>query len=66
MSTGCKNVVGAIQACNQDDVIVITNSGKLVRMQVSEINILSRNTKGIILIRMKKAEKVISLQRIVL
>ncbi|NIG99075.1 MAG: DNA gyrase subunit A [Buchnera aphidicola (Periphyllus acericola)] len=59
-----KSVVKAIQVNEKNQIIIITNSGKLVRTRVSEINILKRNTQGVILIRMFKKEKVVGLQKI--
>ncbi|WP_343187884.1 DNA gyrase subunit A [Buchnera aphidicola (Periphyllus koelreuteriae)] len=59
-----KSVVKAIQVNQNNQIIIITNSGKLVRTRVSEINILKRNTQGVILIRMFKKEKVVGLQKI--
>ncbi|CAL4319744.1 DNA topoisomerase (ATP-hydrolyzing) subunit A [Buchnera aphidicola] len=59
-----KSVVKAIQVQENNQIIIITNAGKLVRTRVSEINILKRNTQGVILIRMFKKEKVVGLQKI--
>ncbi|NIH40978.1 MAG: DNA gyrase subunit A [Buchnera aphidicola (Periphyllus aceris)] len=59
-----KSVVKAIQVNEKNQIIIITNSGKLVRTRVSEINVLKRNTQGVILIRMFKKEKVVGLQKI--
>lgn len=57
-------VIGAIQVKNDDQIMMITNAGKLVRTRISEIGILKRNTQGVILIRMSKKEKVVGLQKI--
>lgn len=59
------NVIGAIQVEKSDQIMMITNSGILVRTRVSEISIVGRNTQGVTLIRTAKDEKVVSLQRIV-
>ncbi|CAL4319831.1 DNA gyrase subunit A [Buchnera aphidicola] len=59
-----KSVVKAIQVKEKNQIIIITNAGKLVRTRVSEINVLKRNTQGVILIRMFKKEKVVGLQKI--
>ncbi|QCI24274.1 DNA topoisomerase (ATP-hydrolyzing) subunit A [Buchnera aphidicola (Muscaphis stroyani)] len=58
-------MVGAIQVIEKDEVMMITDAGTLVRIRVSEVGILSRNTQGVILIRTSKNEKVVALQRIV-
>jgi DNA gyrase subunit A len=59
-----KLVVKAIQVKENNQIMIITNTGKLVRIRVSEINVLKRNTQGVILIRMVKQEKVVGLQKI--
>lgn len=57
-------VIGAIQVKKDDQIMMITNAGKLVRTRISEIGILKRNTQGVILIRTSKTEKVVGLQKI--
>jgi len=58
-------IIGAIQVVEKDQIMMITNAGTLVRIRVSEVGILGRNTQGVILIRTAKNEKVVALQRIV-
>ncbi|MBK4775465.1 DNA gyrase subunit A [Candidatus Pantoea edessiphila] len=57
-------VVGAIQVVDNDQIMIITDAGTLVRTRVSEVNIISRNTQGVILLRTAENEKVVGLQRI--
>ncbi len=58
-------VIGVKKIKKNDQIIIVTNTGNLIRISVSEINILKRNTQGIILIRKKNInEKIMSLQRI--
>ncbi|WP_343189204.1 DNA topoisomerase (ATP-hydrolyzing) subunit A [Buchnera aphidicola (Chaitoregma tattakana)] len=57
-------VIASIQVTKNNEIIMITNSGILVRTRVSEIGVLSRNTQGVILIRTKKQEKVVALQKV--
>lgn len=59
------NVVGAIQVNQGDQIVIITDSGKLVRIRVSEVNIIKRNTQGVMLIRIAFDENVVGLQRVV-
>ncbi len=58
------NVVGAIQVHSQDEVMLITDKGTLVRVPVSEISCIGRNTQGVRLIQLSNEEKLISLERI--
>lgn len=57
-------VVGAIQVSEDDEVMLITNGGTLVRTRAAEISVLGRNTQGVRLIRLGKGEKVVGLARI--
>ncbi|WP_343153013.1 DNA gyrase subunit A [Buchnera aphidicola] len=57
-------MIAAIQVSENDQIMMITNAGTLVRTRVSEISNLKRNTQGVILIRTNKQEKVVALQRI--
>ncbi|WP_343191912.1 DNA gyrase subunit A [Buchnera aphidicola] len=57
-------VIASIQVTKKNQIIIITNSGILVRIRVSEIGILSRNTQGVILIRTNKKKKVVAIQKV--
>lgn len=59
------NVVGAIQVNQRDQIVMITDSGRLVRIRVTEVNIIKRNTQGVMLIRTASNEHVVGLQRVV-
>lgn len=58
------NVVGAIQVNHGDQIVMITDAGRLVRIRVSEVNIIKRNTQGVMLIRTACDEHVVDLQRV--
>ncbi|AKC32006.1 DNA topoisomerase (ATP-hydrolyzing) subunit A [Candidatus Pantoea carbekii] len=58
-------VVGAVQVVDNDQIMMITNTGTLVRTRVSEVSIVGRNTQGVILIRTAENENVVGLQRVV-
>jgi DNA gyrase subunit A len=45
-------VVGAIQVNENDEVMLISNKGTLVRMPVAEISLIGRNTQGLRLIQL--------------
>lgn len=44
--------------------MMITDAGTLVRTRVSEISVVGRNTRGVILIRTAEDENVVGLQRV--
>jgi len=54
-------LIGAAQVSDEDQVMLITNKGMLVRTRVSEINVIGRNTQGVTVIRLKEGEKLVSL-----
>ncbi|WP_159715261.1 DNA gyrase subunit A [Blochmannia endosymbiont of Camponotus nipponensis] len=58
------NVVGAVQVNKSDQIVMITDLGRLVRIRVSEVNVIRRNTQGVMLIRTAYDERVVGLQRV--
>ena len=48
----------------QDDLMLMTDSGKLIRISVSGISVISRNTQGVKLIGMGLGEKVAGVARL--
>ena len=57
-------VVAATQTDENDQIMLITDAGTLVRTRVSEVSIVGRNTQGVRLIRTVEDEHVVSLERI--
>ncbi|GLX86525.1 DNA gyrase subunit A [Thalassotalea loyana] len=57
-------VVGAVQVEENDEIMMITDSGTLVRTRVNEVSVIGRNTQGVRLIRTADDEHVVALQRI--
>ncbi|MDT8283725.1 MAG: DNA gyrase C-terminal beta-propeller domain-containing protein, partial [Gammaproteobacteria bacterium] len=57
-------VVGAVQVQNDDEIMLITDNGTLVRIAVAEISEMSRNTQGVRLIRLTNHEKLVEVEKI--
>ncbi len=58
-------VVGAVQARDDEEVMLVTSGGVLIRMAVKEISVIGRNTQGVRLITLdNEAEKVVGLSRL--
>jgi DNA gyrase subunit A len=57
-------VVAAIQVKPDDEVMLISNKGTLVRVPVAEISVIGRNTQGVRLIQLGEGEALVSLERI--
>jgi len=58
------NVVGAKLVTEENEVMLITNSGTLVRTRVREISQVSRNTQGVKLISLADDENLVGVERI--
>jgi DNA gyrase subunit A len=54
-------VVGALQVVDEDQVMLIANSGKVIRMAMDSIRIIGRNTQGVRLINLDDEEKVVGM-----
>ena len=58
------NVIGMKQVTNDDEVMFITNHGNIIRIKISGISLIGRNTQGVKLIGVKKDEKVVGIARL--
>ena len=56
--------VGALQVADDDEIMLISSSGTLVRTPVSDISIIGRNTQGVRLIRVETGQRLVGLARI--
>nr|WP_024328885.1 DNA gyrase subunit A [Thioalkalivibrio sp. ALR17-21] len=57
-------LVGAARVQEDDEAMLITNGGTLVRMPVEEIPLIGRNTQGVRLIRLDSGEQLVELARV--
>ncbi len=57
-------VVGAVQVFDGDEIMLISDQGTLVRTRVEEVSVLSRNTQGVRLIKVKTDEHLVGVERI--
>ena len=57
-------VVGALQVSNDDEIMLITSGGKIIRMKMDSLRIIGRNTQGVRLINLEKGEKVVDVARV--
>ncbi|MBU1599209.1 hypothetical protein KKG61_03790, partial [bacterium] len=58
-------VVSILEVKEDEDVVVITSSGMIIRMPVSGIRLINRNTKGVSIVRLRKVDKVVACAPIV-
>jgi DNA gyrase subunit A len=57
-------MVGALQVSMDDEVMLMSQSGVLVRTPVREISVVGRNTQGVRLIRLEEGDQLSGLDRI--
>jgi DNA gyrase subunit A len=57
-------VVGVQQVTDDDQLMLVTNIGKIIRLRVKDIRVIGRNTQGVHLIGLEEGERVVSLARL--
>ena len=57
------DLVGALLTAPEDEVMVIMESGKIVRSAVGEVNLTGRNTQGVTFARPDKGDRIIAVAR---
>jgi DNA gyrase subunit A len=57
-------VVYAYQVTDQDQLMIITEQGKIIRMRMADISVIGRNTQGVKLIDLSKGEKVVGVAKV--
>jgi DNA gyrase subunit A len=58
-------VIATFKVSDEDELMIITDGGKLIRMSCSGISVIGRNTKGVRLIKLDNGEKVVGADRII-
>ncbi|MBI5664447.1 MAG: DNA gyrase subunit A [Nitrospirae bacterium] len=57
-------VVGVLRVTDDDEIIIIASSGKLIRLKASNIRTIGRATQGVKLIDLAEDDKVMSIARV--
>ncbi|MEJ2629687.1 MAG: DNA gyrase subunit A [Acidihalobacter sp.] len=57
-------VIGAIQVSDEDEAMLITDGGTLVRTPMGDVSVIGRNTQGVTLIRLSEGERLVQLARV--
>jgi DNA gyrase subunit A len=57
-------VVGVQQVTEDDQLMLVSNSGKIIRLRIKDIRVIGRNTQGVRLIDVDEGERVVSLARL--
>ena len=56
------NLIGVRIATEEDDVMLVTDTGTIIRLQVKDISILGRSTQGVTLMRTSDGGKVVGME----
>ena len=59
------NAVGLIQVQDEDEIVLITNGGMVIRMPARNISVLGRNTQGVKLMDLDPEDRIVSMGRVV-
>ncbi len=57
-------VVTILLVGDEDDIMLMTSSGKIIRMAIANISVISRNTQGVRLVNMEPDERLVSAARL--
>ena len=57
-------IVGGQQVTDDDQLMLVTNNGKIIRLRMRDIRVIGRNTQGVRLIDVDEGERVVSLARL--
>ena len=58
-------VVYACQVTDPDQLMIITEQGKIIRLKVADISVIGRNTQGVKLIEIAEGEKVVAVAKVI-
>ena len=59
------NLIALKEVTDQDDLMVITEGGKVIRMSCSGIRTMGRNTQGVRIMRLDSSEAIAAVTRVV-
>jgi DNA gyrase subunit A len=57
-------IIGAVQVFENDEVMLISDKGTLVRTSADSVSCLGRNTQGVRLIKVAEKERLIGVERV--
>jgi DNA gyrase subunit A len=56
--------IGALQVVDDDEIMMITNGGKIIRTYMKNVRVIGRNTLGVNLFKLAEGEKVVAMDRV--
>ena len=58
-------VIGIERVTEEDELLIVTSTGNIIRMAVNEISVIGRNTQGVRLARMPENTRVVGVEKFV-
>ena len=58
-------VIGVEQVIENDEILVITTNGNIIRMRVNEISLIGRNTQGVRVVSLKNDNHVVCVEKLI-
>ena len=59
------DLISILEVIDNDDLMIITNKGTMIRQSIEKINIIGRNTQGVRLIKLKNNAIIASVTKII-
>ena len=59
------NIVGSLIIENDQDVMILSSNGSIIRMHAHDISAMGRDTQGVIVMRLNEGDKVASIAKII-
>ncbi len=59
------SVIGAVPVTDEEEVMLISDQGTLVRTPAKDISVVGRNTQGVRLINLAQGEKLVGIERVI-
>ena len=58
------NVVGAVNVTENDQIIMVSDKGQIIRVNINQIRIAGRATQGVSVFKIPDTDKIVSVSRI--
>jgi DNA gyrase subunit A len=56
--------IGALPVVDEDEIMMITDAGKIIRTNMNNVRVIGRNTQGVNLFRLSEGEKVVAMDSV--
>ena len=63
LSNKTGNVIGEVLVDEEQDLMILTSIGKMIRVDMQSIRKAGRNTSGVIIVSVEKGDKVVSIAK---